>query len=492
MSNFGAPRSQSDTLGGSEVLDGSAPGNDAARLGERSNVEGRARWERLGELGSGGMGQVTLVRDRLLSRNVALKEPSDEVAAALLHREAMITAALEHPGIVPVYDIGTSEAGKPWFAMRVVRGRSLASVLAAGPSASERNALLRHLLAATEAIAFAHDRGYVHRDLKASNIMIGAFGETQVIDWGLALPPAGTQLAASGLDDASLAGDGPRVAGTPRSMSPEQARGEAVGPPSDVWSLGTILWELLAGRSAFPQGTRDAVLEQVKAGRVPSLAAVAPETPAELVAIVQRAMAPMPADRYPHSKALADDLSRYLAGRRVAAYSYSTLGLLGRIVWAWRVPLLVALVGLGLTTAVLAVSLVRIQDEQARSETSLALALTVEAQRALRVDARGEAEVLASAALVGAATPERARRAGRAGVTPTASQLRRRAAMPRQRYRGPTRPVSHQRRARGFRGPRTIVAAGGAGQSGGAIPRSWQRGRDPGWVRAAAGRQCHG
>jgi len=148
-----------------------------------------SRWQRLGELGWGGMGRVTLAHDRWLGREVALKEPLSETDAHLFQREAIITARLEHPGIVPIYETGLSPAGVPWFAMRVVRGRSLALILADPLTTGERLHLLRYLRAACEAVAFAHARGIVHRDLKPANIMIGAFGETQVIDWGLASAP---------------------------------------------------------------------------------------------------------------------------------------------------------------------------------------------------------------------------------------------------------------------------------------------------------------
>lgn len=377
--------------GGSGVFDGA--GGAAASAPTRAPGP---RWEWLGDLGAGGMGRVALVRDHLLGRNVALKEPTSEADASRLHHEALITAALEHPGIVPVYDLGAGAEGTPWFAMRVVPGRSLASLLEGAPTARQRLSWVRHILAAAETVAFAHDRGYVHCDLKPANLMIGTYGETQVIDWGLALaldaPP----------------GERPegRIYGTPRWMSPEQARGEAVGKTADVWALGVVLWEIVAGRPAFDQAERAEILDAVRLGHVPPLSEAAPEAPAELVAVVARATTARAADRYPDALALADDLGRYLEGRRVSAFAYSNWALLRRLVRAWRVPLAVggaALLGLAV---VLAVSGARLRAEEAHARQNLAVAMTTNAQRALSADERGEAEVLAASALASVSLPE--------------------------------------------------------------------------------------
>jgi len=205
---------------------------------------------------------------------------------------------------VPVYDVGELVDGTLFYTMRVVRGQSLANAL----DGSSRERLLRSLLAACEAVV-AHRMGVVHRDLKPGNVMIGEFGETQVVDWGLA---RAVQKQPPG--DAESVG---QVVGTPGYMSPEQARGEvaAHAPTTDVWSLGVILREIVG--------------------------AALPGQP-ELAAIAQRATAATPAERYPDAKALADDLASYLDGRRVAAHDYSAWQLLGRIVRVWRVPLAVA------------------------------------------------------------------------------------------------------------------------------------------------------
>ncbi|MCC6624353.1 MAG: protein kinase [Deltaproteobacteria bacterium] len=331
-----------------------------------------ARFEVRGELGAGGMGRVVIVHDRRLGRDVALKEPATEADARRLEREARVTARLEHPGIVPIYDSGRHADGRPWFAMRLVRGASLADriedLAREADPARARAGLLRHVRAAAEAVAYAHARGVVHRDLKTANIMIGQFGETQVIDWGLALAP-----------DLPPA-DGAH-AGTPGAMSPEQAAGGRVDARSDVWCLGRVL---------------DVTLGAGGAG----------ERPRELAAIVARAMAADPAARYPDAGAFADDLGAWLDGRRVHAHSYTPLELLGRLARAWRVPLVIVGVAIAALATVLVIMFARVRSERDQAEANLAVSLTSEARRALRDDARGEAEVLAAHALASAPVAE--------------------------------------------------------------------------------------
>ncbi len=320
------------------------------------------RFQRGGELGSGGMGRVVLIHDNWLGRVVALKEPVTAHDARRLAREAQVTARLEHPGIVPIYDMGRAPSGQPWFAMRLVHGRSLAEVLAATPDLAGRLRLVRNLQAAAEAVGFAHRQGVVHRDLKPANIMVGNFGETLVIDWGLALAP-----------DTPLADPG--RSGTPGYMSPEQTREERTTPASDVWSFGVILREIL----------------EVGAGSA--------NAPPALLAIATQALAIDPADRYPDAKALADDLESWLEGRRVAAHLYRPSELLYRLIQAWRAPLMVAALALTLIVVLVVLGVTRLSRERTRADTSLAMALVTEAQRALQVDARPEAEVLAVHAL---------------------------------------------------------------------------------------------
>lgn len=371
--------------GPSRPIDGSQPAwtLSAPSAAESPEVAAERFTEGM-DLGVGGMGRVRLIRDRWLGRDLAIKEPVTAADAGRLWREALITSRLEHPGIVAIYDVGFDERGTPWFAMRVVRGRSLAERLAASPPESgiERTALLRPLLAACEAVGFAHSRGVIHRDLKPSNLMLGAFGEMQVIDWGLA--------SAHDLPDLDLA-----TAGTPAYMSPEQARGEEIGAPSDVWSLGAVLYEVVTGRPARA-GTTTEIRAMASRGVMPP---IPDATPAPLSAILRRAMAPRPEDRYPDGKALADDLGRYLDGRLVDAHRYTPLELLGRLIRAWRVPLGVMAVALVVLVVLVVVGVDRIREERDQAEANLSLTQVREAQRLWKELRFGEAELLAASAI---------------------------------------------------------------------------------------------
>ena len=208
------------------------------------------RFETRSELGRGGMGRVDEAFDRALGRPVAIKHmlsPSG-TELARFEREVRITARLEHPGIVPIHDAGRSADGTPYYVMRRVDGRPLSEV-ARDKSLDERLALVPNVLAACDAVAFAHARGVIHRDIKPTNILIGPFGETLMIDWGLAREISGDTLADTpslpSQPDLTRAGT---VAGTPGFMSPEQARGEGVDARADVFALGVTLFYVLAGR----------------------------------------------------------------------------------------------------------------------------------------------------------------------------------------------------------------------------------------------------
>lgn len=352
------------------------------------------------ELGRGGQGTVLLGRDRHLPRDVAWKVASAEhpEAEAMLAHEASVLAALEHPGIVPVYDLVKDLDGLR-MAIRVVRGRTLEARIAAAPPA-ERLRLVRHVLHAAEAVAWAHQQGYVHRDLKPSNIMIGELGETQVIDWGIAVRDGDAQ----GLG---------RVVGTPQAMSPEQARGERVGPPSDVWGLGAILFHLVAGRPLYPEPDGERVLAEVRRGRRPRLLDVAPSAPRELCAIVDKALAPDPEDRYPDARGLAADVLAWLDGRRVAAHRYGTWELALRFARRFWLPLAVLFVAVVAIVILGVGDYFRVRDERDRAqlaeaaatravaerERAIATSSIAEARRELQAEQRAEARAAATRGL---------------------------------------------------------------------------------------------
>lgn len=366
---------------------GEEPGDDVA-FGEDQGQ----RYERRGLIGRGGMGRVYAAQDRHLRRDVAMKVADTPELSRRLSREARITAQLEHPGIVAVYDAGLGEDGRPWYTMRLIRGRTLAGELSRCPDLAARLRLLGHFQDACQAVAYAHSMGIIHRDLKPHNIMVGEFGETQVADWGLARPVSTSTESWSRL---LPSGEGAKVAGTARYMSPEQAGGDEVGPAADVWCLGVMLYELLAGQPAPPES-----------GLAPDLDTLDPSVPTELVAIARRCLAVPPGERYSTADALSADLQRYLEGRRVDAHDYTSGELLGRLLWAWRAPLAVASLALLVLVVVLSVAAQRMQEARQVAERNLGLALAQQARVALEAEQRADAAVLAAHALVLGPSPQ--------------------------------------------------------------------------------------
>ncbi|HEY0191946.1 MAG TPA: serine/threonine-protein kinase, partial [Kofleriaceae bacterium] len=208
------------------------------------------RYQIIGEHGRGGLGRVTRAHDRELGRDIAIKELISRgvVGEMRFVREALITARLEHPGIVPVYEAGSWPDGTPFYAMKLVAGRPLRALISERPTVEDRLALLHHVIAVTDAIAYAHGRGVIHRDLKPSNVIVGDFGETVVIDWGLAKDLGAVDDFTGGAPSPTSQDDGltsvGSVLGTPAYMAPEQARGEPVDQRADVFAIGVMLWEL--------------------------------------------------------------------------------------------------------------------------------------------------------------------------------------------------------------------------------------------------------
>ncbi len=378
---------------------------DGAELPVQGVVPEAERYTREGLLGKGGMGVVYLARDHRLERAVALKEAAHAGAmASRLVREATVTAGLDHPGIVTVHDSGVTEDGRPFYTMRLVRGRPLSSLLAERRSLPERLGLVRHYLDTCNAVAYAHAHGIVHRDLKPANVMVGGFGETQVVDWGLATRFGEAEGVPSG---------------TPAYMSPEQARGEPADPRADVWSLGAMLYELLTRQSPLGVGSAEELTGRARVGgRVPAPAIA--DAPPELVAIAERALAADAAGRYPDAGALALDVAAWIDGRPVHAHRYTPWELLTRLVRAWRGPLAVAGMALVLVIGLSAFGTWQIAEERDRvtaaeketraalatSDANLAEALIAEARGALVHGSTAVAAVLASHAVTLADAPE--------------------------------------------------------------------------------------
>ncbi len=323
----------------------------------------------------GGLGAVFVALDGELNREVALKRILDKRAddAASRHRfllEAEITGGLEHPGIVPVYGLGAYADGRPYYAMRFIRGDSLKDAIAkyhAGPpNVVGFRQLLRRFLDVCNAMEYAHSRGVLHRDIKPGNVIVGKYGETLVVDWGLAKAlgksdPSSEERtlmpsSASGSHE-TLPG---QAIGTPAYMSPEQARGDldALGPRSDVYSLGATLYCLLTGKPPF-EGNAFEVVKAVERGDFKPPRAADSSIDKALEAIVVKAMATKPEDRYASCRALADDLEHWLADERVEAYREPWTRSLNRWLTRHRTAVtgaaaagIVALLGLGIISAV--------------------------------------------------------------------------------------------------------------------------------------------
>ena len=325
----------------SEVILGDSDG--PSEIYQPSSDPQALRFKKIRFHDKGGLGEIHVAVDRELPREVALKEIKPRYANVHSSRErfaqeARITGALEHPGIVPVYGLGQYADGQLYYAMRFIEGETLSKAIAryhrgesAGMNPGEKRLAFRKLLDqfvdVCHVINYSHDRGVIHRDIKPDNIMLGPYGETLVVDWGLAKRIDEEDID-SGSDNemvrpvrirnasTTLPGS---VVGTPAYMSPEQATGtnEDVGPCSDIYSLGATLYRLLTGLFPF-QG--ETALEQVCQGDFKPPRDVARSVPPALEAICLKAMALDPQDRYLSAGDLADDVQRYLADEPVTVY----------------------------------------------------------------------------------------------------------------------------------------------------------------------------
>jgi serine/threonine protein kinase len=290
----------------------------------------------------GNLGEVFCAQDHHIGRHVALKRIQArhaEFADRLdqFEIEARITGSLEHPAIVPVYSLGRGPDGRPFYTMRLIRGISLRHAISdyhalplhdLSARRSTLRALVRRFITVCQALAYAHSRGVLHRDIKPSNIMLGDFGETLLVDWGLAkaqgfidnpstASPEGPLRIADAPTESSLPGG---IKGTIPYMSPEQANGQPLDSRSDIYSLGATLYSLLTGRLPHEQTDSRQLLEAVRRGQLPSPRTICRDVPPALDAICRKATAPNPNHRYPTAQALADDLTRWIDDEPVLAY----------------------------------------------------------------------------------------------------------------------------------------------------------------------------
>ncbi len=382
-------------IGTSDSRSNGKPGLAAVQLTDEAS-----RFHILRPHAKGGLGEVFVAEDKQLHREVALKEIQARHAGSAESRErfvleAEITGGLEHPGVVPVYGLGCHSDGRPFYAMRFIKGDSMkeairrlheSTSLSRSSKMLELRKLLGRFIAVCQATAYAHSRGVVHRDLKPSNIMLGKFGETLVVDWGLAkavgreksfapdvtLPADPTLRPGSGSAVVTFAG---QVLGTPAYMSPEQAAGKLndVGPASDVFSLGATLYTLLTGQARV-EGPADEVLTKVETGDFPSPRTINPEVPLALEAICLKALALKPSERYASPLELAAELENWLADEPVHAWPEPWSVRAWRCVRHHRTAVTAAAVLLATAAVGLGVSTVLVWREERKTDTQRLIA----------------------------------------------------------------------------------------------------------------------
>ena len=372
------------------------PGANLATLNAALSDRGRAfhTFEHDKELARGGMGTVLRCNDVALHRQVAMKVMSPQLAAAQRDRlrfveEAQLTGQLEHPNIVPIHDVGQDPDGNLFFTMKLVKGRSLAEILA--ENVTPLPELLTIFLKACDGIAFAHSKQVIHRDLKPANIMIGDFGEVLVMDWGVAKhlgrdEPDGrvdvTSLRADIAADLTMQGD---ITGTPAYMVPEQAlgHGDKFDARTDIYALGAILYEILTRLRPVEGKNVQKVLMNVSRGRVTPPAERTPDRAIapEVAAVAMKALSRQREDRYQSVPELSADIRLFLDGRAVSAKTDSPMTAMVKLLKRNRGASAIGGVALIVIVVLTLTFVLRVTAERDRAESALAAAQQAESSR---------------------------------------------------------------------------------------------------------------
>lgn len=407
----------------SETRDEEADDDTAESLGD--SVEIHAQFKDPTFLARGGLGAVYVARDGTTNREVALKfiHPrlaTDADSRTRFHQEAEVTALLEHPGIVPLYGVGETPGGRLFYAMRLVRGRTMESSIARyyeeHPIGADKDTpagrlalreLLRSLQAVCHTVAYAHNRGVVHRDIKPQNVILGRYRETVVIDWGLATPVTrAPHFKASG--EASLllsSGSGTSShggAGTPPYMSPAQISELEPTPADDIYGLGVMLYKILTSRLPFQADTTQGIRELILKGKFDRPSTRNPRVAKPLEAICLKAMAFHPADRYTTATDLADDIERYMADEAVTAYPEPLVSRFRRWLRRHRGATISALIGAAAVGFVITITAgwlatmadrehrARVEAERLHSEAELARLVSLQTSARLGAKSVGQ------------------------------------------------------------------------------------------------------
>jgi eukaryotic-like serine/threonine-protein kinase len=351
------------------------PGSAASQPSPASSEVLRKRYQIVEFYKAGGLGEIYRAHDEQLGRMVALKQIKQKYGHAdamreRFTREAEINGRLEHPAIVPVYSLGRYEDGRPFYTMRFVAGEELGAVIKRrhAPAAPrddrqhslELRQLIRRFIDVCNAIAYAHSRGVVHRDLKPSNVLIGSFGETFLIDWGLAKASGEAESSLPLFDNERPAAFHTEVGtkvGTLRYMSPEQARGdiETIGKAADIYGLGALLYEIVTGQPPLQGTSADEVLRRAIEGQIPPPRSLRADIPRPLESICLKALSYSPSQRYESAASLAADVENWLADEPVEAHRDSPVDRLGRAVRRHRTGVVGVAVLLLATVAALGV-----------------------------------------------------------------------------------------------------------------------------------------